>query len=195
MNNGDQFVGAERDFRHEVAGLDVLRIGNPGGQIAGVSGQGAGGNGLAAADLRQIGAELSSGERPPDGMAEAAAPAAKQLLATDTERITWTARILVLLIAPAAIFVRRQGSDRECHMRVLCPAKFGALPAVNSWIPGGELYRILLSGDQVHLAGQARNPEAVNDVGGLELHRDGLPNRHADLIRGYKTQMRTIGLV
>jgi len=53
----------------------------------------------------------------------------------------------------------------------------------------------LLSSDEVHLAGQARDPEAVNDVGGLELHRDGLPNRHADLIRGYKTQMRTIGLV
>src|SRR3954462_2178679 len=107
MNNGDQFVGAERDFRHEVARLDVLRISNPGGQIAGVSRQRAGGDGFPAADMRQIGAELSAGQRPTNGMAEAAAPAAKGLLAADAERIGRTARTLILLIAPAAIFVRR----------------------------------------------------------------------------------------
>src|SRR3954471_16369489 len=105
MQDGDQLVQAERHFRHEIAGLDVLRVCNPGGEIAGVCRQRASGNCFPTCDMRQVRAELPAGERTADRMADPAAPTAKELLAADTEWITWAPRTLVLLIAPAAIFI------------------------------------------------------------------------------------------
>src|ERR1041385_7235759 len=115
--------------------------------------------------MRQVGAELAARERAADRMAEAASPPSKQLLAADAERIARARRALGLVIAPTTVFVWRQCGDGEGHMSVLDAAKFGALPAVNARIFRGELHRVRLAGDQVHLARQAWHPEAVNDVG------------------------------
>src|SRR3954452_18930897 len=103
VKDGDQLVRTERHLRHQVAGLDVLRVGNPGGEVAGVSRQGTGGNCFPAADMRQVRAALAAGERTADRMEEAAAAAAKELLAADAERIGGAWRTLVLVIAPAAV--------------------------------------------------------------------------------------------
>src|SRR3954454_3387532 len=67
MEDGDQFVRPKRHFWHEIARLDVLRIGDPGGEIAGVLGQGACGNRFSAGDMGQVGTELSAGKSAADG--------------------------------------------------------------------------------------------------------------------------------
>src|SRR5205085_4870816 len=139
VKDGDQFVRVERHLRHEIAGLDVLRIGNPGSEIAGVSRQGARGDGVPAGDVREIRPELSARERTADGVAETAAPAAKQLFAADTERIAGARRTVVLVIAPPRVFVWRQHLDGERHVGVLRTAKFSALPAVNPGSFRGKL--------------------------------------------------------
>src|SRR3954454_22433453 len=151
MNDGNHFVRAQRHFRHEIARLDVLWVGDPGGEVTRVPRQGTGGDRLPTGNVRQVGAELSAGERAADRVAKPTALSAKQLLATNAERIVWARRALVLVIAPASVFVARQCSDCKIHMRVLRATELSALPAVNAGCVRNKLNGILLTGDHVHL--------------------------------------------
>jgi len=81
------------------------------------------------------------------------------------------------------------------HHRMLSAAKLGTLTEVSSgnvWIyPHG----VLLIGNYVGLAGQARNPEAVRDVGGLEIQKGRrwsreIAHRHVKLVRGSNAENR-----
>jgi hypothetical protein len=80
-------------------------------------------------------------------------------------------------------------------MSVLQPAEFGALPTINAGVLGGELQLVLLAGDEVHLSRQARDPEAVDDIGRFELQPHGLTRRNADFVCGDEALMRTVGFV
>src|SRR4051794_21259491 len=119
--------------------------------------------------MREIWPKLAAGERPADVMAECATSGAKQSFALLAERVSRPDRALILLIAPASKFIRRERDHGKSHMRVLEPAKFGALTAIDTGVLGGELQLVLLPGDQVHFARQTGDPEAMNDVGGLQL--------------------------
>ena len=62
-------------------------------------------------------------------------------------------------------------------------AIFRALAAIDAGPVGREPQRVGAARDHVDLAAEARDPEAVDDVGRLQDELDGAPDRNADLVR------------
>src|SRR3954470_5185097 len=65
---------------------------------------------------------------------------------------------------PSTELLSWQHDSEHTHMGVLPSAEFGALTAINARTGGSELELVVLTRDQVLLAHQAWDPEAVNDV-------------------------------
>src|SRR5438045_7397791 len=64
--------------------------------------------------------------------------------------------------------------DDECHLGMLGSAIFRALPAIDSYLLWRDRDVGVAARDQVLLPGEARHPEAVDHVIGLQHD----PNRH-----------------
>src|SRR4051812_40177417 len=149
MKDRNQLVRLQRHLRHEIAGLDMLGIGDPGAKCRRFQRKRPRGHRRPAADMREIRSQLSAGLSPPDAVAERASATAEQVLALLAERIRGAVCALVLVISPLPELIRWQGDDGERHVRVLKTAELRALPPIDSGLLGGELEFVLLAGDEV----------------------------------------------
>jgi hypothetical protein len=90
-------------------------------------------------------------------------------------------------------------SDPEEHPRVLHAAELGTLPDVGTGRPRLDPGPVGLAGDDVGLAGELRDPEAVNHVGGLERDERarrprGVADRDVQLVGRHDPQLRIANL-
>src|SRR4051812_4265725 len=119
MKDRNQLVRLQRHLRHEIAGLDMLGIGDPGAKCRRAQRKRPRGHRRPAADMREIRSQLSPGLSPPDAVAERASATAEEILALLAERIGGAVCALVLLIAPFPQIVRRAGGDGGSPLRTL----------------------------------------------------------------------------
>src|SRR3546814_537367 len=77
---------------------------------------------------------------------------------------------------------RLVGDDDEAHQCMWAAAIFRALPRINAGLVRLYSHDIASAGDHVQLAREPRYPEAVNDIGGFQLQRDRLADRHVKLV-------------
>src|SRR5690606_29626292 len=89
-------------------------------------------------------------------------------------------RVAQLLRKPGLVVGLAGRDDVKRHQRVLSAAVFGALAAINAWCGGSERIAVDPARDHIELAGQIRNPEAVNDIPRFQDELDGsiYANRH-----------------
>ena len=89
---------------------------------------------------------------------------------------------------PAIEILARVHVDAQQHLRVLGPAVLRALPEVQPRLLGVDPHLVHAVRDEVRLARQTRDPEAVRDVGGEQpeecRRRAGrVADRHVQLVR------------
>src|SRR5262249_45263839 len=159
----------EAHRRHQGARLHNIGIGHPYAQVIASVHRDTRPDGLACHQVRKVGAEASIRPRTLNGMAIDARGRFEYLPAT---RDVWIELWRLLLRRDPVIEVSaRLYHHPKQHHRMLGAAKLGTLTEVGSgnlWI---YPHRVLLVGNHVGLAGQAGNPEAVRDVGGLEIEK------------------------
>ncbi len=83
--------------------------------------------------------------------------------------------------------VERRGlhrDDVERHQRVAEAAEFGALAAVAPGLVGADDQCVGAAGNHVHLAGEAGDPEAVDDIRRGQAEGDGAADGNADFVGG-----------
>ena len=174
--DGAQLVRGERHHRHVVAGLDRLRIGDPGGELAARGRQHAGRDGTAGSPTW-----VRSGPSCP---------------AAEVPRIVWQAAhaLLANTALPRALLgvggLRRPVDLRRRAMRSNASAarRSRAAPYARAAgrrtrrigrdrcrAVGGEGQIVVAAGDEVLLAREVRHPERVDDVGRRQLDRTGRP--------------------
>src|SRR3954449_10830702 len=91
-------------------------------------------------------------------------------------------RRLRLAREPLLKFVHWFGNHEESHVRVLRPAKLGALSAKGPFLIYLEPDRRLVARNKITLALQVRRPEAVDHVARTGEQHDWLAGRHMNLI-------------
>ena len=85
------------------------------------------------------------------------------------------------------------GNDQHRHVAVLDAAELRALPAVDARALGANGEFVEPSRDQVLLAGEARYPERMNDIGAFKLETNVLADRDVNFICGLEAA-RWIGI-
>ncbi len=169
--------------RHQVARLQVLAGGDPGGERAAVVGQEAGAERQAAADVRQVRAELTRGRRAAHRMAGAAVGHEEREAARELG--CWRrSRRQLLRGEPCVEFRRGMRDDVKRHIRVLGPAVLGALAAKDAGALGLHPQDVDAARDQVELAGKIGHPEAMQHVGRSKPELDVAADRDVHLVRG-----------
>ena len=68
------------------------------------------------------------------------------------------------LMLPPCVEVLRFGGDDQAHVSVLQPAKLGALAGKGPRLEANNDLGVGMAGDEVLLAHQIRQPEAVDDI-------------------------------
>src|SRR5512138_3274183 len=137
--------------------------------------------------MSQVGTQRPRGIRARDRMAVDASRSQKGLLSLLLDaayfglhtRCSFTAQ-------PIIEIVRFLCDDQQRHMSVLHTAELCALTAVRAGLIRFERNRIGLPWDQVDLAMQLRNPEAMNDIRRGHMYDYGLPDRDVDFISSRK---------
>ena len=137
----------------------------------------------AAGQVGQVGTEPSAGQGTAYGVAERACRAGEHSLPRSRIRIRGRGGRLALEVEPLAELPRRLRDDRHRHLRVLRPAVLTALTAIDAGAVGLEPHDVLLARDEIGLAAELGNPEAVDHVARDELEADRLPHRDVNLVR------------
>src|SRR5690606_30328942 len=132
----------------------------------------------------EIGSQRSIRRRAADGVTRAAARRQKQISTLPEERCRRLGCVSDLLSKPALVFRLRHGDHVEGHQRMLITAVFGALSAVDARARSRKRISVCAPRDHVELAGEARYPEAVNDILRLENEFDGRIYWDPDLVCG-----------
>src|SRR5256714_2926774 len=131
-------------------------------------------NRLARGDVRQFRLDARARVRPAHGVAHHARRREEDLL---TARLCGRRGLRggrELRVVPRLEFFVRLDDDRERHVRVLVSAELCALAAVRARAVGAYPRDGLVARNEVGLAVQVRNPEAVYDIVRGELEEDGL---------------------
>src|SRR4051812_1381417 len=115
---------------------------------------------------------MSLGGRPRNGVADDARRAQEYGTAALEILLHRVASGLTLLLDPMVKVLFRLGDDPDHHVGVLLAAVFGALAHVRTGRIGLKPERRVLPGDEVLLAMQAGDPEAMVDVARLEFKED-----------------------
>ena len=153
------------------------------GQVVGRVGDGVAADGLAAAEVGEVGSDRALGLGAADGVAAGARLAHEHLLALGRRSRCRAAAASAAGGPPSGR--SRPGvcdDDQEAHAGVLDAAELGALAPVGARRLGREAQHVVLAGDHVDLAGQLRHPEAVDHVVGVEPDLDRLAGREVDLV-------------
>src|SRR5215207_8335232 len=74
------------------------------------------------------------------------------------------------------------GDNHQAHVRVLQAAKFGTLAAIDTGFICLDHNLVDTGGNQIHLPMKLRDPEAVNDIGGLKLNFHRYSHRNVDFV-------------
>ena len=138
--------------------------------------------------MREIGAEHAVGRGAPDGVAVDAGDGGEQITPGPDRGDVRGHR--PLRRHPAGEVVRRVHGHGEEHARVLHAAELGALPDVGARRPRLHPRPVALAGDDVHLARELGDPEAVNHVGRLQRDERGrrpgdVADRDVQLVGGH----------
>src|SRR5579859_3349224 len=83
-------------------------------------------------------------------------------------RVGWRHRIGLLTVQPVDIIGLRLHDQLEAHMGVLQAAVLGADAAIGANSVGAEEFIVVMAWYYIGFSGDLRNPETVNDIGGLE---------------------------
>ena len=129
--------------------------------------------------MGEVGADAACGAGAADGMASVAAVLRKQAGAVALGRGR-----AALVGKPGVERRRLHRDDIERHQRVAEAAEFGALAAVAPGLVGAHDERVGAAGNHVHLAGEAGDPEAVDDVRRGQAEGDGATDGDADFVGG-----------
>src|ERR1051326_3117120 len=87
-------------------------------------------------------------------------------------RVGWCHRVGLLAVQPGDIVALRKHSQLEAHMRVLQAAVLGADAAIGANGIGAEEFIVIMTRHDIGFSGDLWNPEAVDDIGGLERGMD-----------------------
>src|SRR3954452_13356948 len=82
------------------------------------------------------------------------------------------------------------GDNKEGHVSMLQATEFGALPAIQADTLGPDGNLVAATRNQVLLAGEARHPERMDDVGALKQKSHIDSDRNVNFVRGRKTPIR-----
>src|SRR5215813_5243736 len=186
---GERFQLVARDFhgRHERSELECGGILHPGVEILARVASRARPDGPAGHQVRQVRPEHAVGRRAADRVAIDAGQRGEQV-APPTRRGV-VARGGALSGDPALEFIPRMHHDHKKHEAVLDAAILCALADVGPGTGRLDPHMVDLVRDHVHLARELGNPEAVDDVDGLEGDEgwgglSGIAHRHVELVRG-----------
>src|SRR6266404_774393 len=192
-----QVVARELHGRHERARLQGCRIVDPGSNILRRVLDHSGADGPPAHQMSQVGPEEAVGRRPANRVTVDARQRREQLSPRLHLGIVPSRR--ALLGRPLCeVFLGLDGHDEQ-HPRVLETIELGALADVPARLLRVDPYPVGLVRDDVHLPGELGNPEAVNDISGLERDEGRgrvrrVADRHVELVGGDDPQPRIADL-
>src|SRR5947209_1170953 len=169
--------------RHHGSRLERRRVGDPAGQVAARVAERPTRERGAAAEVGKIGAKGAVGVDADDVVALAARRAEKDLLAADLRRRLRRGSAGADVGLPAREVFRCLGDDHERHVRVLQAAELRALPAIEAGLVRFDPEFVDAAGNEIALAVQVRDPEAVDDVARIEAQQDGRVDGDVDLVR------------
>src|SRR5215467_11256922 len=186
---GERLQFLPRDFHrgHERPPLQGGGILHPGVETLARVASRARSDGPAGHEVRQVRPEHAVGRRAADGVAIDAGQRGKEIAAMPRRRVV--ARGGPLGGDPTLELIPRMHHDDEEHETVLDAAVLRALADVGPGTGRLDPHVVDLVRDHVHLARELGNPEAVDDVDGLEGDegRGGLSrvaHRHVELVGG-----------
>src|SRR5215468_3690806 len=184
---GERFQLLARDFHgwHERSELQCGGILHPGVEILARVASRARPDGPAGHEVRQVGPEHAVGRRAADGVAIDAGQRGEEIASMPRRRVVPRRRPLGG--DPALEFIPRMHHDHKKHEAVLDAAVLRALADVGPGTGRLDPHMVDLVRDHVHLARELGNPEAVDDVDGLEGDEgwgglSGIAHRHVELV-------------
>src|ERR1039458_4897477 len=161
-SDGVEVVIVEVHRRHQRSGLEMRRVVDEGAEVRRGVGHGPGCDGVAAGDVRQVGAERPCRYRTGHSMAADTGCVLEDVAAF---ACAWVIHGWLLLVRdPGSKVGRAIGVDAQQHLGVLGSAVLRALAEIEPGSFRVQPHGIDPVGNQVRLSGQARNPEAVIGV-------------------------------
>ena len=166
-----------------LPGLRTMTVGDPRAQRGRIVGERARRQGAAARHVGEVGAKAAERPRAADGVAAAAALHVERVESPRALGRGRRPRRRGLGEEPRGERLGRVHDDDERHLRVLGAAVLGALPPVHPGSVRAKGQSIDAARDHVDLAAEARDPEAVDDVGRGQDEVGGGPQGEVDLVR------------
>ena len=188
-----QFLVAQLHCWHQRSWLDDVRILNPLPEVLWRVGRHSGGNRVSAHQVGQVGPKAAIGRGPRHGVAVDAGGRLEYSLALRSSIAHGC--VLALLLNPAIEIGTWLNVNAEQHLGVLRSAVLRTLPKVNARLMRIDPHTIGMVGNQVGLAGEARDPEAVVRI--RRQQRDqcrnrvvGVAHRNMEFIRSHDSERR-----
>src|SRR6266446_6858616 len=192
-----QVVAGELHGRHERTRLQRCRIVDPGPNVPRRVLDHSGPDGPPAHQMSQVGPEHAVGLGPPNRVAVDARQRREQLAPRLHLGIV-PGRRLLLGHPLSEVLLGLDGHDEQ-HPRVLEATVLGALADIPARLLRVDPDPVGLVRDDVHLPGELGNPEAVNDISGLERDEGRgrvrrVADRHVELVGGDDAKLRVADL-
>jgi hypothetical protein len=193
-------VGIGKTEPHEIAGLDLMGFKYPVREVLGLVLKPAGGDGGAAAEVRQIGTaglDLRVHAVTAGAILDKQIRAVGDLLGINGFRILLHGhrrvipathdRLLLLAGQPGIPVFLVEGLGTEQHVGVRIAAVLRTLPPEIAGLVGLDPHEVLLARHEVGLARQLGQPETVDDVVGVEVQLHRAPGRKDQLVGGMES--------
>src|SRR5438477_5424456 len=130
-----------------------------------------------------------------DGVAENAGGGEKDLTSALARRVRGLGGRAALRDKPRLECIPLFGDQKKSHVRVLIAAEFCTSSLEHSRPFGSKKMTSRPSGEQILLAGEIWDPEAVDHIGGRQLEKNRTAHRNVDLVGGdYRVRGRIRGI-
>src|SRR5690348_5985255 len=100
-------------------------------------------------------------------------------------RVGWRHCVSLLAVQPGDIVALRKHSQLEAHMGVLQSAVLGTDAAIGADGVGAEDFIVVMARHDIGFSGDLWNPEAMDDVGGLERGMNDGANGNHQFVGGH----------
>src|SRR6185437_2059372 len=178
-----EIAAGQFQVRHIAAGLDDVRLLQPLPEIPGRILQSFGGEHLPPRDVRQVRRILPLRIDPTDVMTIRACKVSEELAARRGISSRRRRRSRGLSSEPGLVGLRRVDNDPESHPGMLRATIFSAGAAEDTGVFRAHPYEVLTPRHSVDFAGELRNPEVMDHIGGVDFDKRVLLHRNMDFIR------------